>query len=187
MLTESPHFPHNDFFLNFHYHKTVIRILPPGSRFSHILYIVLLSLAAAIILLIIIGTVFALVRSPAAAPVITLGTLPAETQNAFTQTDDIRVYSGLGRLRVPLANSSILILSISFPYSADDIAFTEELAAHVNDFRDIASGYFSSLPANSLARIDEDAAKTEILRRFNENLRLGRISALYFNDFMVLD
>jgi hypothetical protein len=31
-----------------------------------------------------------------------------------------------------------LILSIAFPYLADDIAFTEELAAKIEDFRRIS-------------------------------------------------
>jgi flagellar basal body-associated protein FliL len=80
-----------------------------------------------------------------------------------------------------------MILSISFPYLATDIAFTEELAVKINDFKSIAIDYFSSLPAEKLSVLDEDAAKHEILRRFNANLSLGRIEALYFNDLMIMD
>jgi hydroxypyruvate isomerase len=95
--------------------------------------------------------------------------------------------AGLGRLRIPLANSSILILSIAFPYAAGDAAFSEELAVRINDLRAIAGDYFSSLPAGSLHQIDEEAAKQEILRRFNANLRLGQITVIYFSDMMVID
>ena len=73
-----------------------------------------------------------------------------------------------------------------FPYPANDIAFTEELTVKVNDFRSMAYDYFSSLPQESLIQIDEDTAKREILRSFNNNLRLGYIRSLYFNDMMVI-
>ena len=79
-----------------------------------------------------------------------------------------------------------MILSIAFPYSANDFAFTEELAVKINEFRAIASGYFSSLSAENLNQINEEAAKQEILRRFNASLRLGRITDLYFSEMMVI-
>jgi len=101
--------------------------------------------------------------------------------------NDIRVFSGIGRLRIPLSNSSTLILSVAFPYLAGDTVFTEELAGKIADFREIAGGYFSSLSEEQLFLIDEEAAKTEILRRFNANLRLGRIETLYFTDFLIID
>ena len=155
-------------------------------KISRFIFTALLSIAGALILLLAVGTIFALVRPRHAAPIITLGnTAPAE--QTFTQADDIRVFSGMGRQRIPLVNSSVLILSIAFPYAANDIAFTEELAARINDFRVIASEYFSSLPAENLIQIDEDTAKREILGRFNASLRLGRIESLFFSDMMIID
>jgi flagellar basal body-associated protein FliL len=47
--------------------------------------------------------------------------------------------------------------------------------------------YFGSLDGGSLERIDEEAAKAEILRRCNALLRLGKIEALYFYDLMLID
>jgi len=155
-----------------------------------VIYLVLLSLAGVLAVFLVIGTVYAFVRPQNAGPLFSFGK-PAETANtALTlppQSDDIRVFSGLGRLRIPLSNSSTMILSIMFPYNAADIAFTEELAGKINEFRDIASGYFSSLPADRLAIIDEETMKIEILRLYNANLRLGRIEALYFSDMLVVD
>ncbi|MDR2596697.1 MAG: flagellar basal body protein FliL [Treponema sp.] len=147
----------------------------------------LLSLAGAMVVLLLTGTVFALVRSPAAGPILKLGKPQAVTTARTTENDDIRVFSGLGRLRIPLANSSTLILSIAFPYLANDIQFTEELAAKIDDFRIIAADYFSSLPAEKTIKIDEETAKTEILSLYNANLRLGRIETLYFSDMMIID
>lgn len=156
-----------------------------GTKVSRIIYMILLYVAGALILLFLTGTIFGLVRS-SNNPILKLGK-SSETASVNSQYDDIRVFSGIGRLRIPLSNSSILILSIAFPYSANDITFTEELAAKITDFRTIAYDYFSSLPVKDASQINEEAAKAEILKRFNESLRLGRIQTLYFSDLMVLD
>jgi len=154
----------------------------PVNKFSKTFYIVLLSILGSLILLIIIGTIFSLARSET-RPVLRLG----DSVHAQHDKDDIRVFAGLGRLRIPLVNSSTLLLTIAFPYNANDTAFTEELAARISDFRIMATSYFSSLPENNIIQINEDAAKLEILKRFNANLRLGRIETLYFSDMMVID
>jgi len=163
---------------------------PAKSNVSRLIYIVLLSIAGALLALLLLGTIYALVRSPGTGPLFRLGrAVESETREtaAQSQTGETRVYSGLGRLRIPLVNASTLILSIAFPYSADDAAFAEELAAKIDDFRTIANGYFSTLPAESFIQFDEDTVKKELLRRMNENLRLGRITELYFSDFMIID
>jgi flagellar basal body-associated protein FliL len=152
---------------------------------QRILYTALLSLAGALIGLLVIGTIFGIARSDDAKPIVHLGKQTG-TGTSQTYNDDIRVFSGLGRLRIPLFNSSTLVLSIAFPYHHNDIAFTEELAVKINEFKAIATDYFSSFPPDIASQIDEETAKTEIIRRYNEILRLGRIEALYFSDMMVL-
>ncbi|MDR1839674.1 MAG: hypothetical protein LBQ93_08865 [Treponema sp.] len=152
-----------------------------------ILYVVLLSLAGALIVLLIIGTVYGLVRSSKNDPLFTLGKPGENTVEPNFLTDDIRIFAGIGRLRIPLVNSSILILSIEFPYQAGDIAFTEELASKIGELRTLATDYFSGLPADKIIQIDEEAAKAEILNRYNTALRLGRIEALFFGDMMIID
>ena len=163
------------------------RVLPPVSRGPQMVFRVMVLLAAALAILLIAGTIYAFARSPDADPVFRLGKSAPAGQAGGTAHDDVRVFTGIGRLRIPLSNSSTLILSIAFPYAPDDRAFSEELAARIGDFRAAASDYFSSLPAEELIHIDEAAAKTEILRRYNTRLRLGRIEALYFSDMLVID
>jgi flagellar basal body-associated protein FliL len=162
--------------------------IPSESKISRLLFTILLSIASVLFLVLALGTIYAFARSPRAGPLFRLGR-PAETavREMAVQTGETRVFSGLGRLRIPLANSSTLILTIAFPYSAEDAAFAEELAAKIGDFRTIASGYFSALPVESVIQFNEDAAKQELLRRLNEDLRLGRISELYFSDFLIID
>ena len=158
------------------------------SKIPQYLFTVLLLIASVLLFLLVLGTIYAFVRSPGAEPLFRLGR-PVETavRETTAPSGETRVFSGLGQLRIPLVNSSTLILTIAFPYSADDAAFAEELAAKIGDFRAIASGYFSSLPQESLIYFDEETAKQELLRLLNEDLRLGRISELYFIDFLIID
>jgi len=169
------------------YNIKVKKFFIPESRINRIIYVTLLSIAGAVILLLIIGSIFALARPIDSAPLFSFGRQTEIIISSTSQSDDIRVFSGLGRLRIPLADSSALILTIAFPYSASDVAFTEELAARIGDFRMIATDYFSSLPISAVIQIDEETAKQEILRRYNENLRLGRIDVLYFSDMMIIE
>jgi flagellar basal body-associated protein FliL len=135
-----------------------------------------------------IGTIIGLARPMDAAPVLRFGAVhESEQTGAQMHGDDMRVFSGLGRLRIPLSNSSTMLLTIAFPYPANDVAFTEELAARIGDFRIFATEYFSSLPEDRLIIIDEEAAKQEILRRYNAVLRLGRIEVLFFSDMLIID
>jgi flagellar basal body-associated protein FliL len=137
--------------------------------------------------LLIAGTIYAFARSPGAGPLFRLGKAGGTVSGTEAAGDGVHIFAGIGRLRIPLANSSTLILSIAFPYPPDDQSFTEELAAKIGEFRSIASEYFSSLPAEKLVNLDEGAAKAEILRRYNTSLRLGRIEALYFSDLVILE
>jgi flagellar basal body-associated protein FliL len=160
----------------------------PNSKRERIVYLFLLSLAGALILILIIGTIFALVRPKDSNALVKLGKTKVEqTTEAQIQNNDIRIFSGLGRLRISLSNSSILILSIAFPYQAEDTAFTEELAVKIGEFRKLAIDYFSSLDEEKITYLNEEDAKMEILKLFNANLRLGRIEVLYFSDLVIID
>jgi flagellar basal body-associated protein FliL len=149
----------------------------------------LTALAGLLAGVIIAGTIIGFTRSPDSGPLFRIGNSAAgrEAQGGSPANGGVSVFSGIGRLRIPLAGSSTLILSIAFPYPSDDQAFTEELAVKIGDFRAMASDYFSSLPAEKIVSLDEEAAKTEILRRYNASLRLGKIDALYFNDLMIIE
>jgi flagellar basal body-associated protein FliL len=111
-------------------------------------------------------------------------------------TGAVRVFSGIGTLRIHNPNKSqgsdkpdpaVLIITISFPYKADDRPFTEELASNLGKFRSVATNYFANLPRDNLVNLDEEQAKAEILRQYNALLRLGRIETLYFGDLMVVE
>jgi hypothetical protein len=97
------------------------------------------------------------------------------------------MFTGIGRMRIAAGRRATVILSIVFPYPSTDRAFTEELAAKVPQFRQIAKDYFGGLSQDELDLLDEQKAKAEILRSFNGELRLGQIESLLFNDLLILE
>jgi flagellar basal body-associated protein FliL len=103
--------------------------------------------------------------------------------------DTARTFTGIGRLRLPTADSqpATVILSVTFPYSPEDRAFSEELASRVGEFRAVTAGYFKSLSVQDLREKAEESLKAELLDRYNGILMLGKIESLYFNDYMIID
>jgi len=99
------------------------------------------------------------------------------------------IFTGLGRIRASTSapETATVILSVAFPYPSTDKAFSSELAARIGDFRGVTMSYFESFSVEELRQKDEAAIKTELLKRFNDLLRLGEISTLYFSDYLIID
>ena len=174
------------------------REITPLSGRLLIVYRVFVVLVIVLAMVLVAGSLYALFRSPNSGPLFRIGKTGREQDRnnagigtvAASPTAALpNVFSGIGRLRVPLAGkpAAAIILSISFPYSADDRPFAEELASRIGDFRFIAMEYFASLPREKVIKLDEGAAKAGILGRYNALLRLGRIETLYFGDLMIVE
>lgn len=146
-----------------------------------------------LILVLAAGSLFSLVRPEGSAPLIRLGGSAAVggalPPGGGYLRDDLAMFTGIGRLRVPLAGQppATAVLSLSFPYPPEDRFFAEELATRVGEFRAIASSFFASLSREELGRLDETAMRSEILSRYNDILHLGRIEELFFTDMFILD
>ena len=154
-----------------------------------IFYRVVMALVLALVLALIVGSLFAVIRPAGSAPLFRIGGGEGQVSSGLALADgEIGVFSGIGRLRIPVATQPpvTMLLSISFPYPAGDRAFTEELASRIGEFRSIAEGYFASLPPEKITSMDEDAAKAEILKKYNALLRLGKIETLYFGDLLIV-
>jgi flagellar basal body-associated protein FliL len=155
-----------------------------------IIYPVLLILLFFVGLLLLGGTLYALVFLREGA-----GAADDPPRAASTPAGGEQLFTGIGRIRVSAGDdgSPTIIVNITFPYSRSDKPFSEELAARVGDFRTIAVDYFTSLSSgehgsiDSIHSIDETILKEELLSRYNSILRLGRIRTLYFNDFLYLE
>ncbi|GHT68035.1 hypothetical protein FACS1894110_14680 [Spirochaetia bacterium] len=146
---------------------------------------ILVIIAAALILIILGGTVYAFfIRGPEKVS----GAIPAPAHPGES-AGGMAMFTGLGRLRIAVNNgeNAAALISITFPYPGADRDFTEELVTKAPEFRSIAAAYFAALSAEELRNLDEAAAKAELLRRFNAELLLGKIEVLYFNDLMILE
>jgi flagellar basal body-associated protein FliL len=169
-------------------------ITPPSKRLL-ILYRVAVAVILALVLVLVTGSLYAILRSPDSGPLFRIGGKGggATSQNGGDYGQGTAFFSDIGRLRIPVTVASdmpgaaTLILSVSFPYPANDRPFAEEIASRTGEFRSIATGYFSGLSAEAIARMDEGTAKAEILQRYNSLLRLGKIETLYFTDFMLIE
>ena len=168
-------------------------IIPPKKKVLTLtIYRVFMAFVLLLILLLVSGSLYSVIRKPDSGPLFSISAKNGGRGKTTAVRDSTEgstaIFTGIGRLRIPVASTNtIIVVSVSFPYPADDRPFAEELASCVGDFRSIATGYFSSLSAENVARLNEEAAKTEILKRYNNLLRLGKIQTLYFTDFTVLE
>jgi len=188
----------------------------PGNKLI-ILYRIIVVMMLLLVALLIAGSLYAFIRSRDAGPLFRIGGVRDGDTGRVGQgggggfkeggaisdgESAYNVFSGIGTLRIQNAGkqaspsgkasetaseTAVVILSISFPYKADDRPFTEELASHIGEFRSIAVNYFATMDRNKLVRLDEEQAKADILRQYNALLRLGRIETLYFSDLMIMD
>ena len=163
------------------------KVITPASRGTLILYRVVVAAILLLAVTLISGSLYAVLRSPDSGPLFRIG--GERGRGAAVVAAEAHIFSGIGRLRIPLAGepAATVIVDISFPYPADDRPFAEELASRIGDFRSIATEYFAALPPEKAAALNEEAAKTEILGRYNALLRLGKIETLYFGDLIVVD
>jgi flagellar basal body-associated protein FliL len=172
----------------------------PGNKLI-ILYRVIVVLMLLIVALLITGSLYGLLRPRDSEPLFHIGGGASRKGAAISGGNAagegaFGVFSGIGTLRIQNTGKSqvsgksdpaVIIITISFPYKADDRPFTEELASNLGKFRSIATNYFANLPRDNLVNLDEEQAKAEILRQYNALLRLGRIETLYFGDLMVVE
>ena len=157
--------------------------LSPPELISRILAVVAIGLA----LVLLGGTIYARVFRGKGEKAETAAPAPGENPPPENELDSI--FTGIGRIRASTGapESSTVILSIAFPYSPRDRAFSGELAARIGDFRTGATDYFASFSTEELRQKDEAAIKTELLERFNGLLRLGKITTLYFSDYLIIE
>ena len=154
------------------------------------MYRVAVTLVLALLGVLAVGSLYAFVRPPNSGPLFYIGRQDGGTgSGGWADGAQVGVFSGIGRLRIPLAGQppATVVLSISFPYPADDQPFAEELATRVGDFRSITVDYFSTLRREDVAGLDTSVMAGEILARYNALLRLGRIRELYFTDLIIID
>lgn len=119
---------------------------------------------------------------------------PASVEQIKGAGDNLNEFKEFGTLRINTMpnedsqeNYSVLVVTPWLSYEGSDSAFYEELVSRKRLFTSFFVEYFSSRSKNALLSIGEKKIKQELLDKFNLELHLGQLSAIYFDDYIFLD
>lgn len=153
---------------------------------------VLTIIIALLVILIITGTIFGLSNKKKQTPEVLLSQGKAVSLMAPSDSDEVAYYE-LGTIRVSTAgedsdeNGTVMILSPWLAYPAGDTVLYEELSRKSGAFRGIFQAYFSSRTKNQLLSETEEKIEAVLREEINADLALGKISDIYFTDYLFLE
>lgn len=162
--------------------------------------IILISIIGTLILVILFGTIIGFASKKAIPGKNLRDDDPAPTareiENLNKHSDSrIAAYTGLGSIRCITAPAeddeadigTALVITPWLSYPEDDTVFYEELARKRLIISGIFTSYFSARTKNQLLSTTEDKIKQDLMEEINEQMSLGKISAIYFTDYIFLE
>ena len=169
---------------------------PAFSKTDFILLIVI----AAIVCILLLGTVIGLATKKAAPGKNLRNADPEPTareiENLNKHSDSpIAAYTGLGTIRCitsPAADNpddagTAVVITPWLSYPQDDTVFFEELARKRLIITGIFTSYFSAYTKVELLSRTEDKIKQDLLEEINAQMSLGKIEGIYFTDYIFLE
>lgn len=111
---------------------------------------------------------------------------PKTQQNEIFK-NETNSYFELGNLRIKTQDSVLLVVSPYILYPENDVSFFEEISRKKILLKNVIQDYFDSKTKNQIIQIPEEKRESEILILINEKLSLGKISNIYFTNFMFFD
>ena len=111
----------------------------------------------------------------------------SESISEFREFGTLRIRTLPDSEKPDNANGSLLIVTPWFSYEDRGPDFYEELVAKKKLFASFFMEYFSSHTKADLLLTGEKSVKQLLLDRMNGELILGKLSALYFDDYMFMD
>src|SRR5574344_1008897 len=157
---------------------------------------IILYIIAGIVAILLIGTAIALVRHKTVPGVAyrKADPSPQKVINMSAKKDGkVAAYTALGEIRtITKASDSsssgvILVVSPWFAYSDGDSALFEELSQKDRQLKSIITTYLSTYTVKELHTFGEKKVKDDLLSRINEQLVLGKISAVYFDKYVYFE
>lgn len=109
------------------------------------------------------------------------------------KSDKVAAYTLLGEIRAvtkaPDSSSAgtVLVVTPWFSYPDGDTVLFEELSDKTRKFKTIIAQYFSEHTVNELHSIGEKKVKEDLLHLVNAELVLGKITAVYFDDYVFFE
>ena len=165
-------------------------------NFKQTLPKILTLIAAALIIIIAAGTIISLATrktpvadswrqaDPTPQKVINLSKKKGEHLAAYTQLGQIRAVT---KPASEDSNGTLLVISPWFSYPEGDTVLFEELAQKERQEKAIIMEYVSRYTADELRQKGEKAVKDDLCHAINEQLVLGKITGIYFNDYIFFE
>ena len=153
---------------------------------------ILLGIIAGLFLVILIGTIVGLVGKKKNTPEALISQGKAVSLMAPSDTDEV-TYFELGTIRISTAQAdsaeggTIMILSPWLAYPAGDTVLYEELSRKSGSINGIFQAYFSARTKNQLLTETEERIVQIIMEEINADLALGKVSDIYFTDYLFLE
>ena len=153
---------------------------------------ILIGIIIFLVVVIISGTVFGLLNKKNNTPEILISQGKAESLMAPADTTEV-TYFELGTLRISTAgekseeSGTIMVLSPWLAYPAGDTILFEEISRKSGAIKGIFQAYFSARSKNQLLTETEEHIEAVIKDEINADLALGKISDIYFTDYLFLE
>ena len=153
---------------------------------------ILLGIIAGLLLVILVGTIIGLVGKKKNTPEVLISQGKAVSLMAPASTDEV-AYFELGTIRISTAKAdsdeggTLMILSPWLAYPAGDTVLYEELSRKSGSIKGIFQAYFSARTKNQLLTETEERISQIIIEEINADLALGKISDIYFTDYLFLE
>ena len=105
------------------------------------------------------------------------------------KTGNTEVFTELGTIRTgTLDEPSIpIVIKPYFSYPADDTQYYEELCRKTRKMQLLITNYFADFTKSQLLENGEQKVKSDLLQLINDELVLGQIQALYFEQYIFFD
>lgn len=153
---------------------------------------VLISIIIALVLVIIAGTIIAKTTQKTQTPEVLLSQGKAVSLLAPAD-DSVVAYYELGTIRILTQTQNedsegvILVVSPWLAYPAEDTVFYEEIARKKGVIKGIFQTYFTERTKKQLLEETEIKIEEILKDQINQQLSLGKISDIYFTDYIFLE
>ena len=116
---------------------------------------------------------------------------PEQTAAIFHR-EHKKAFTKIGQLRTSTAPDEkdrrvVVVVTPWLEYAGDDEAFYEELDTKLRSIKAIVTNYFVNYTLDQLLSRGEARVKADLLSEINAALVLGKIEAIYFNEYQFLD
>lgn len=99
----------------------------------------------------------------------------------------IDAFTGLGKLRVGTSDGVPVVITPWLAYPEGDTVFFEELSRKRLVISGVFIKYFQQYSQQQLLEFAEEKIKADLLSLINDQLVLGKISSVYFTDYIFLN